>query len=129
MKILARRIHDNRFLRLMRRLLDAGYLEDWRFNATYSGVPQGGVVSPILSNLVLDRWIEFVEKELIAANTRGRRRKTNPPYVALTVAASRARKRGDLDKAWELTKQGPGDSLTGTGRPELSPPVVRSVRR
>jgi len=105
MKILAERIHDNRFLRLMRGLLDAGYLEDWRYNATYSGVPQGGVVSPILSNLVLDRLDRFVETELIAANTRGRRRKTNPPYVALTVAASRAKKRGDLDKAWELTKR------------------------
>ena len=51
LKILGERIHDNRFLGLMARLLEAGYLEDWRFNTTYSGVPQGGVVSPILSNL------------------------------------------------------------------------------
>ena len=43
---LAEKIHDNRFLRLMRNMLEAGYLEDWVWNATLSGVPQGGVVSP-----------------------------------------------------------------------------------
>ena len=44
--ILAERIHDGRFLRLIGALLEAGYLEDWRFNATLSGVPQGGIVTP-----------------------------------------------------------------------------------
>jgi len=43
---LAERIHDNRFLRLIRNMLTAGYLEDWRWNATLSGAPQGGVVTP-----------------------------------------------------------------------------------
>lgn len=79
--ILQERFQDNRFLRLMRGLLKAGYLEEWTFNATYSGVPQGGVVSPILSNLVLDRLDKYVETHLIPAYTRGSRRKTNPPYV------------------------------------------------
>jgi hypothetical protein len=79
--ILQERFHDNRFLRLMRGLLKAGYLEEWTFNATYSGVPQGGVVSPILSNLVLDRLDKYVETHLIPAYTQGRRRRTNPPYV------------------------------------------------
>ena len=105
LKALGEKIRDGRFLRLMGSLLEAGYLEDWRFHATYSGVPQGGVISPVLSNLVLDKLDRFVETQLIPANTRGRRRKTNPPYVRLTVAAARARKRGDLEKAWELTKQ------------------------
>ena len=45
-QILSEKIHDNRFLRLMRNMLKAGYLEDWRWNATLSGVPQGGVVTP-----------------------------------------------------------------------------------
>jgi retron-type reverse transcriptase len=44
--ILAEKIHDNRFLRLMRNMLEAGYLEDWTWNATHSGAPQGGVVTP-----------------------------------------------------------------------------------
>ena len=50
--ILQERFQANRFLRLMRGLLKAGYREAWPFHATYSGVPQGGGVSPILSNLV-----------------------------------------------------------------------------
>jgi retron-type reverse transcriptase len=41
--ILREQLHDNRFLRLIARLLEAGYLEDWRFNATFSGVPQGSI--------------------------------------------------------------------------------------
>jgi retron-type reverse transcriptase len=44
-KILAEKIHDNRFLRLMRNMLQAGYLEDWAWNATLSGAPQGGLCS------------------------------------------------------------------------------------
>jgi retron-type reverse transcriptase len=44
-KILAEKIHDNRFLRLMRNMLQAGYLEDWVWNATLSGAPQGGLCS------------------------------------------------------------------------------------
>jgi len=45
-KILAEKIHDNRFLRLIKQMLQAGYLEDWVWNATLSGTPQGGVVTP-----------------------------------------------------------------------------------
>jgi hypothetical protein len=45
-KILAERICDNRFLRLVRNMLTAGYLEDWKWGATLSGAPQGGVVTP-----------------------------------------------------------------------------------
>ena len=55
-RILAEKIHDNRFLRLIRNMLEAGYLEDWEWNATLSGVPQGGVVSPVLSNFTWTGW-------------------------------------------------------------------------
>lgn len=65
--ILRERFHDNRFLRLMRGLLKAGYLEEWTFTATHSGVPQGGVVSPILSKLGLDRLAQYGETPLIPA--------------------------------------------------------------
>ena len=105
MQILQEKIRDNRFLRLVGNLLRAGYLEEWRFNATYSGVPQGGVVSPILANLVLDKLDQYVEQVLLPAYTRGHRRKTNPPYVALTKAASAARKMGDVDTARRLAQQ------------------------
>ena len=105
MDIIAKKIPDKRFQRLLWGLLKAGYLEEWHWNATYSGVPQGGVISPILSNLVLDQLDRFVEQELIPDHTRGSRRKTNPTYVALTVAASRARQKGDREQAWKLSKQ------------------------
>ena len=104
LNILHEKIHDNRFLRLLSGLLDAGYLEDWKYNATHSGVPQGGVVSPILSNLVLDRLDQYVERELIPVYTQGKRRRTNPPYVALTFAASEARKQGNLEEARWLSQ-------------------------
>jgi group II intron reverse transcriptase/maturase len=103
--VLQERFHDNRFLRLIHGLLQAGYLEEWTFNATYSGVPQGGVVSPILSNLVLDRLDKYVETHLIPAYTRGDRRRTNPPYVRLTVQASEARKHGEWQRARILRQQ------------------------
>ena len=98
LEILAEKIHDNRFLRLMTNLCNAGYLEEWKFNTTLSGVPQGGVVSPILSNLVLDRMDKFVE-QMIPQHTRGSRRKSNPAYVKHTVRAVRARKNGDTESA------------------------------
>ncbi len=46
LSILEEKIHDNRFLRLIHYLLQAGYLEDWRYHQTLSGSPQGGVVTP-----------------------------------------------------------------------------------
>jgi len=46
LKTLSEKIHDGRFINLMRRLFDAGYMEDWTFHETLSGVPQGGIVTP-----------------------------------------------------------------------------------
>ena len=79
-RILSEKIHDNRFLRLIRQMLQAGYLEDWRYHETLSGSPQGGVVSPILSNIYLHKLDEFVEKVLIPQYTRGKRRRSNHEY-------------------------------------------------
>ena len=65
LSILAEKIDDRRFLRLVRNMLKAGYLEDWVRHDTLSGVPQGGVASPILSCIYLDKLDKFVEQELI----------------------------------------------------------------
>ena len=78
--ILAEKIHDQRFLRLIRNMLKAGFLEDWQYHETLSGCPQGGVVSPILSNIYLNKLDDFVERELIPQYTRGARRADNPEY-------------------------------------------------
>src|SRR5918992_4466396 len=103
--ILGEKIHDNRFLRLLRNMLQAGYLEDWEWNATLSGAPQGGVASPILSNIYLDQLDTFVETVLIPQYTRGEHRKRNPTYVEVTKALQRARHRGDRATARQLRKQ------------------------
>ena len=103
--ILGEKIHDNRFLRLLRNMLQAGYLEDWEWNATLSGAPQGGVASPILSNIYLDRLDTFVETVLIPHYTRGEHRKRNPTYVEVTQALKRARSRGDRGRVRQLRKQ------------------------
>ena len=92
--ILAEKIHDNRFLRLIRNMLQAGYLEDWKWNATLSGAPQGGVVSPILSNIYLHKLDEFVEAVLIPEYTRGGAGDRTPHTEKIADAAGR-RKRGN----------------------------------
>lgn len=64
--VLNRKIKDARFLNLIRMFLKAGYMEDWNFHETYSGCPQGGIISPILANIYLnelDRYITQLKKE------------------------------------------------------------------
>ena len=103
--ILSEKIHDGRFLRLMRHMLEAGYLEDWTWNATLSGVPQGGVVSPALSNIYLHKVDEYVETVLIPQHTRGRGRKRNPAYDVVKAHAAQARQRGDRSSYRELRRR------------------------
>src|SRR5467141_1858378 len=103
--ILAEKIHDQRFLRLIRNMLKAGYLEDWEYRETLSGCPQGGVVSPILSNIYLHKLDEFVEQELIPQYTRGISRKDNPEYKRIQRQLAAARRRGDRAAARDLGKQ------------------------
>src|SRR5277367_1970650 len=102
--ILAGKIRDNRFLRLIRNMLKAGYLEDWEYHDTLSGTPQGGVVSPILSNIYLHKLDEFVEQELIPQYTRGTRRVTNPDYSRVGGSLRRARRDGDRAQARDLER-------------------------
>ena len=104
-RVLAEKVHDNRFLRLVRNMLQAGYLEDWEWNATLSGVPQGGTASPILSNIYLDRLDKFAETVLIPEYTRGVSRAPSPAYREVKNAMRRAIRRGDAAAAGELRKR------------------------
>jgi group II intron reverse transcriptase/maturase len=103
--ILAEKIRDNRFLRLIRNMLRAGYLEDWEYHDTLSGVPQGGVASPILSNIYLHKLDEYVERELIPQYTKGTRRKASPQYQGLAVRLRTARRHQDRAAARDLVRQ------------------------
>src|SRR5688572_22102229 len=92
--ILAEQIHDNRFLRLVAQLLKAGYLEDWTYHATYSGTPQGGIVSPLLANIYMDRLDRFVATVLVPAYTRGLERRLNPAYSRIAAQIKYLRRTG-----------------------------------
>ena len=100
--ILAEKIHDSRFLRLIRNMLKAGYLEDWQYHDTLSGVPQGGVVSPVLSNIYLHKLDEFIEQELIPQYTRGTSRKISHDYKMITRRLTKARAHGDRAESRNL---------------------------
>ncbi|MFF0146083.1 group II intron reverse transcriptase/maturase [Amycolatopsis sulphurea] len=104
-EILAENVHDNRFLRLIRNMLTAGYMEDWKWGATLSGAPQGGVASPILSSIYLHKLDQFVEKTLIPEYTRGDRRARNPAYLDLQNQLAKARRRGDRAQALTLRRR------------------------
>jgi group II intron reverse transcriptase/maturase len=98
-------IHDGRIINLIRELLDAGYMEEWTYNQTLSGVPQGGVVSPILSNIMLDKLDKYVEKTLIPQHTKGTRRSGNPEYSKLISRSLKLRRKGNIEGAEKLRKQ------------------------
>jgi group II intron reverse transcriptase/maturase len=102
---LAEKIHDGRFLRLAATLLQAGYVENWRYHATLSGSPQGSGLSPLLANLYLDRLDRYVETVLLPAYNRGERRRPNPLYTRLRRQMHRREKQGEQDRARELRRQ------------------------
>ena len=105
LSVLGEKLHDNRFLRLLKHLLKSGYIEEWRYGRTLSGTPQGGVVSPILANIYLDRLDQFVEKSLIPAYTRGTARRRSPSYRALARRMASYRHKGNHSLAAQLRKQ------------------------
>ena len=105
LSILSEKIHDGRFLHLIDRMLKAGYLEDWHWHATLSGAPQGGVASPVLSNIYLDRLDQFVEQSVLPEYNHGDRRQRNRAYQTVQYAIQRARRHHDPDAVRTLQQQ------------------------
>src|SRR5713101_5681256 len=105
LSILRETIKDERFIRLISGLLKAGYLEEWRWNQTYSGTPQGSIVSPILANLYLDKLDKFVETVLIPEYTKGTKKKGNKAYEKLMHRASYLSRTGRQEEAQTVRKQ------------------------
>ncbi len=81
---LAEKIKDNRFLRLMKQFLECGYMEDWKYHANLSGCPQGSILSPLLSNVYLDKFDQFIGQHLLPMYNRGGRRTENKTYKTLS---------------------------------------------
>jgi group II intron reverse transcriptase/maturase len=77
--ILKERIADERFIRLLRKFLNAGYIEDWVYHKTFSGTPQGGIISPILANIYLDKFDKYI-KEYIREFDKGERTTATRQY-------------------------------------------------
>lgn len=90
LRILSKRITDRRFLHLIEQFLRAGYLEDWRYHATYSGTPQGGNLSPILSNIYLNELDQAMEQRIAQFN-RGKQRHYTPGYRQVKHLKRKAR--------------------------------------
>jgi len=105
LEIIRRSIHDGRLLNLLDGLLKAGYMEDWRYNETLSGTPQGGIISPLLANIYLDELDRYVGDTLIPAYTRGDRRKSNPDYDHLSNQLKRARRNGETEEIRRLKRE------------------------
>jgi group II intron reverse transcriptase/maturase len=92
--LIAQRVQDKNFLRLIGGMLKAGYLEDWQYHRTFSGTPQGGVISPLLANVYLHELDEFMER-LVRQYSRGVHRAANPEYTRLANRLRTARDQRD----------------------------------
>ena len=60
--IINTKIKDARLIKQIHKLLKAGYLEAWQYFNTYSGTPQGRIMSPIFANIYMNELDKFVEQ-------------------------------------------------------------------
>ena len=103
LRILSKRITDKRFLHLIEQFLKAGYIEDWQYNQTYSGIPQGGNLSPLLSNIYLNELDQIMAAKIAEFN-RGKHRRKRAEYAAVHARKSRAKKEARKTGNWAKYK-------------------------
>lgn len=105
LELLGQSIHDQRFLKLVKAMLRAGYMDDWQYHKTYSGTPQGGVVSPLLANIVLHELDCYIVDSLIPEYTQGRQRARNRAYDRIAERRYYAKRQGKWQQYSELGRQ------------------------
>ena len=102
MEIMGSKIKDEKFLKLIREMLKVGYMEDWRYHEVISGTPQGGVISPLLSNIFLNELDKFMENTLLPKHNIGDKKKgrtINPEYNRLRYLETKAKNAGKKEEA------------------------------
>jgi len=118
--LLGRQIKDNQVLSLIKHMLAAGYMQDWQYHTTHSGTPQGGIVSPLLANIVLHELDKYIAEELIPMYTSGRERQQTKAYRAKVALISYHTKRGNTERARQerriLRHMQAGDPMDGSFR-------------
>ena len=92
--LLKKRIADEAFIQLIWKFLKAGYMEQWTFDRTYSGVPQGSGVSPVLCNIYLNELDRYMEKYAQEFNTKAQRKRFSAAYKSSVSRTYRYRKAG-----------------------------------
>lgn len=105
--ILRKRIADEHFIGLLWKFLKAGYMEDWNYHNTYSGTPQGSIISPILANIYMNELDKYMAEYAKNFNC-GNRRKINPAFKKkLDVCRGKEeRLKRNLSKMSEEEKEG-----------------------
>lgn len=98
-KLLRKRIDDEAFIQLIWKFLKAGYMEQWTFGRTYSGVPQGSGVSPVLCNVYLNELDRYMEKYAMEFNTKAQKKRFATAYRRSVDRTYKYRKKGK--EIWE----------------------------
>jgi group II intron reverse transcriptase/maturase len=93
--LLRKNIEDEKFINLIWKFLKAGYIEDWKWHKSYSGTPQGGIISPILSNIYLHELDNFM-KEYKETFDKGKKRRHSNEYVNVATLIRQYKKRIDV---------------------------------
>lgn len=91
-ELLRKRISDEAFIDLIRKFLKAGYMEQWQYNCTYSGVPQGSGISPICANIYLSELDNYMRDYKENYDREPVRRKTTKEYERASRRYKKARK-------------------------------------
>jgi group II intron reverse transcriptase/maturase len=130
MKAVEHRIADGKVLRLLQRFLAAGYMEQWQYHRTYSGTPQGGVLSPLLCNIFLHQLDAYMMKNLKANKTQTKREENarrNPEYRRINRKIRR--RRGRLEQAQGTARDELIRELTGLERQQRTTPCYAKDKR
>ncbi|MEH7186042.1 reverse transcriptase/maturase family protein [Bacillus toyonensis] len=129
--ILRKRIQDEKFIALIWKFLKAGYVEDWKYHKTYSGTPQGGVISPILANIYLNELDEYME-EFKKDFDIGKSKRTNPEYSQIQkeirILNEQIQSEKQEKKQKELIKQR-AEAIKSRDNMEAKLPVDKKYKR